>query len=229
MKISPAKIGKFDAKTCFICGKYLLNNTPGDLAYLPLHTGQTSKAKPDMYFLFGCPNCGKIAHKKCWFKHGEKKKKKGWFGGSEWQLVCPSCTQPLSPKRDKIRSWKKGYQIPGHPDEELIELHVREVMTWKAGSVFGKISKAIDSFFVAVGLRSLSSKETSSIDRAAAKIGKTIQDVAKDVFRLEIPVEERSKLTELKCQNCGAALPLPEPYEEAVVCAHCGTAHLLPT
>jgi hypothetical protein len=24
-------------------------------------------------------------------------------------------------------------------------------------------------------------------------------------------------------------LPLPEPYEEAVVCAHCGTAHLLPT
>ena len=231
MKVPSTKIGKFDGKICFICGVYLLNNSNGDLAYLPVHTGRSVKAKPDKYFLFQCPNCEKIAHKRCWYDHGEKKIRKGWFGASERQLVCPSCNQPLSAKRKDLPKWNKGYQIPGHPDDELIELHTKEVLGWKAGSLFGKIGKAIDSFFVSVGLGSLSDSETSSIAKAASKIGKTIQDVAKKVFKLEIPLEERTimDLTALECQHCGAPLPKPEIYDEAVVCRHCGTAHLLPT
>jgi hypothetical protein len=102
-------------------------------------------------------------------------------------------------------------------------------MAWKAGSLFGKIGRAIDNFFKAVGIGSLSDSETNAVAQAAAKIGKTLRDVAQQVFRLDIPAEERSEIKELKCQNCSAPLPLPEPYEEAVVCSHCGTAHLLPT
>ncbi len=227
MKVSPNRIGAFDGKTCFICGRYLLNNTPADLAYLPVHTGRSVKAKPDKYYLFQCPNCKMIGHKRCWYKHGEKKSRKGFFG-SEWQLICPSCGQVLSKKRDDRVDWRKGYQIPGHPDNELIELHTSDVLAWKAGSLFSKIGKAINNFFIAVGLGSLTADETSAVAVAANRIGKTIHDVAEKVFKLEIPEGQRADLTALKCQNCSAPLPLPDPWVEAVVCEHCGTAHLLP-
>jgi hypothetical protein len=230
LKIPVSKLSQFDGKTCFICGKYLLNNTPNDLAYLVLPTGKTMKAKPDKYFLFTCPNCDKIGHKRCWYNVGEQKHKRGWlFGKTEWKLQCPGCGQQLSATRDKRVDWKRGYQIPGHPDDTLMELHTPEVLTWKAGSIFGKIGKAIDNFFKVVGLGSLSESETSAVAVAAAKIGKTIRDIAQKVFRLEVPPEGRAEIEELKCQNCGAPLPLPEPHEEAVVCKHCNTAHLLPT
>jgi hypothetical protein len=229
LRVPVNKMGKYDGKTCFICGKYLLNNTPNDLAYLLLPAGRVEKAKPDKYYLFSCPNCGKVAHKRCWYDTGEMKIKKGWFRKPEWKLGCPSCGQQLSSTRSDRTDWKRGYQIPGHPDDELTELHVSDVLSWKAGSIFGRIGRAIDNFFKAVGLGSLSDSETDAVAKAAGKIGKTIRDVAQQVFRLDIPVEQRSDIKELKCQNCGAPLPLPEPYEEAVVCAHCGTAHLLPT
>ena len=226
MRITPEKMNKLDGRTCFICGKYLLNYTSDDLAYLKVYTGGTSKIKPDTYYLFSCPNCNKLAHKRCWYTVGERKKRKGFFG-KEWQLFCPSCGHVLSAPRPERTDWKRGYEIPGHPDTELLELQVPEVMSWKAGSVFGKIGRAIDNFFQAVGLGSLSDPERSSIGKAAQRIGKTIQDVAEKVFKLNIPAEQRSKIRDLKCQNCGAPLPLPGEFEDAVVCAHCGTAHLL--
>jgi predicted RNA-binding Zn-ribbon protein involved in translation (DUF1610 family) len=229
LRVPTDKMAKFDGKTCFMCGKYLLNNATGDLAYLQIPAGKVQQAKPEKHFLFSCPNCDKVAHKRCWYETGEIKIKKGWFGKKEWRLGCPSCGQQLSATRSERTDWKRGYQIPGHPDDELIELHVSDVMAWKAGSIFGKIGRAIDNFFKAVGLGSLSDSETNSIAQAAERIGKTLRDVAQQVFRLDIPPEKRSEIKELKCQNCSAPLPLPEPYEEAVVCSHCGTAHLLPT
>ena len=226
MRITPDKMNKLDGRTCFICGKYLLNNTPDDLTYLKVHTGGTMKVKPDTYHLFQCPNCNKLAHKRCWYNVGERKKRKGFFG-KEWQLICPGCGHILSSTRSERTDWKHGYEVPGHPDTDLLELQVPEVMSWKAGSVFGKIGRAINNFFQAVGLGSLTDPERSSVGRAAEKIGKTIHDVAEQVFRLNIPSEKRSEIRDLKCQNCGAPLPLPVEFEDAVVCAHCGTAHLL--
>ena len=219
-------MNKLDGRICFICGKYLLNQTENDLAYMRVHTGGSMKSKPDKYYLFACPNCNKIAHKRCWYNVGEKKSRKGWFG-KEWQLRCPDCGHVLSEKRDDRVDWKKGYQIPGHPDEELLELHKADIMAWKAGSLFGRIGRALDTFFQSVGLGSLSDPERSAVARAAAKIGKTIQDVAEQVFKLNIPREQRSELKELRCQNCDAPLPLPGEFDDAVVCEHCGTAHLL--
>ena len=64
MRITPDKMNKLDGKVCFICGRYLLNWSSKDLAYLKVHTETKTKAKPDMYHLFACPNCGKIAHKR---------------------------------------------------------------------------------------------------------------------------------------------------------------------
>ncbi|MFW9799563.1 MAG: hypothetical protein ACFFD9_03955 [Candidatus Thorarchaeota archaeon] len=229
MRIPVEKMSKYDGVTCFLCGRYVLNNNSKDLAYLQLPTGKGQKAKPDKFFLFACPNCGKIAHKRCWHDVGDQEIKKGWFRKSEWKLACPSCGEQLSETRNEKTPWKRGYQIPGHPDDELTELHVGEVMAWKAGSIFGRIGMAIDNFFKAVGLGSLNDTETNSVAAAAAKIGKTFRDVAQQVFRLDIPPEKRAEIKELKCQNCGAALPVPAPSEEAIVCAHCGTAHLLPT
>lgn len=226
MRITPDKMNKLDGRMCFICGKYLLNNSPDDLAYLKIHTGGTSKVKPDTYYLFSCPNCEKIAHKRCWYNVGERKKRKGFFG-KEWQLICPSCGYVLSSTRSERTDWNHGYEIPGHPDSELLELQVPAVVSWKAGSVFGKLGKVIDDFFKAVGLGSLTDPERSSVGQAAQKVGKTIQDVAERVFKLNIPEERRSEIRDLKCQNCGAPLPLPGEFEDAVVCAHCGTAHLL--
>ena len=226
LRITPGKMNKLDGRTCFICGKYLLNNSSNDLAYFKVHTGRSVKAKPDMYHLFSCPNCQSVAHKRCWYNVGERKIRKGFFG-KEWQLFCPNCGHTLSQKRPDRTDWKRGYEIPGHPDTELLELHVSDVMAWKAGSVFGKIGRAIENFFQAVGLGSLSDPERSSIARAAQKIGKSIQDVAERVFKLNIPLERRSELRDLKCQNCAAPLPLPGEFDDAVVCAHCGTAHLL--
>ena len=229
MRLAVDKMDSLDAKTCFICGNYLLNNTPSDLAYVPVHTGRAVRAKPDKYFLFTCPNCSKTGHKRCWYNVGENKIKKGWFKKPEWQLSCPSCGFVISPKRIDRVDWKQGYQIWDHPDEELIELHTGDVLTWKAGSVFSKIGKAINDFFRAVGIGSLSESETNAIAAAAGKVGKTIQEIAENVFKLEIPAERRSEITELKCQNCAAPLPLPGLAEEAIVCRHCGTGHLLPT
>lgn len=226
MRITPAKMNKLDGRICFICGKYLLNNSSDDLAYIKIHTGGTMKVKPDTYYLFSCPNCNKIAHKRCWYNVGERKKRKGFFG-KEWQMICPDCGHTLSSTRTERQDWKRGYEIPGHPDSELLELQVPEVLSYKAGSVFGKIGRAIDNFFQAVGLGSLSDPERSSIASAAQRIGKTIQDVAERVFKLDIPAGQRSEIRDLKCQNCGAPLPLPREFEDAVVCAHCGTAHLL--
>lgn len=226
LKLTTEKMNKLDGRTCFICGKYLLNNNSNDLAYLKMHTGQKVRAKPDMYHLFSCPNCQSLAHKRCWYNVGERKMRKGFFG-KEWQLFCPSCGLALSQKRPQRTDWNRGYEIPDNPDSELLELHVSDVMAWKAGSVFGKIGRAIGNFFQAVGLGSLSNPERSSITKAAQKIGKTIQDVAERVFKLNIPPEKRSELRDLKCQNCAAPLPLPGEFDDAVVCAHCGTAHLL--
>ena len=181
-----------------------------------------------MYYLFSCPNCGKVAHKRCWYNHGEVKKRNGWFGKKEWRLVCPNCEQQISSKRFQRVDWKKGYQIPGYPDSELPELYTADVLAWKTGSIFGKIGQAVDGFFKSIGLGSLTDSETGAITKAAKKIGKAFRDVAERVFKLEIPVEKRREITALTCQNCGAPLPMPEPYEEAVVCENCGTAHLLP-
>ena len=230
LKVSPDKIGNFDGRSCFICGLPLLKYRDKDIAYHKTHTGKAQVAKPKRYFLFACPNCSKVAHKRCWFEYGDKAEKKGFFG-KEYILKCPNCGQALSQPRERREKWKLGYQIPGHPDEELIEIHIEDISRWKkgqsVGSFIGKIGQAFEAFFKAVGLGTLTDSETSAIARAAAKIGKGIQDVAEKVFKLDIPPEDRDKITELKCQNCGAPLPLPEFYEEAVVCAHCGTAHLL--
>jgi len=110
-----------------------------------------------------------VGHKRCWYDVGEKKHKHGWFGKKEWRLICPSCGQQLSSTRTERIDWRKGYQLPGHPDDELLELHTADVLTWKAGSIFGKIGKAIDNFFRAVGLGSLNESETNAITAAAAK------------------------------------------------------------
>jgi hypothetical protein len=226
LRLTIEKMNKLDGRTCFICGRYLLNYTSDDLAYLKVFSGRGEKVKPDQYHLFSCPNCENMAHKRCWYNVGERKTRKGFFG-KEWQMICPKCGHILSAKRDERVDWKRGYEIPGHSDSELPELHVSDVMSWKAGSVFGRIGKAIDNFFQAVGLGSLSNPERSSIAQAAQKIGKSIQDVAERVFKLNIPKEKIAELRNLKCQNCGAPLPLPGEFNDAVVCAHCGTAHLL--
>ncbi|MFW9920326.1 MAG: hypothetical protein ACFFED_12055 [Candidatus Thorarchaeota archaeon] len=232
MKLTADKMDKFKDRPCFICGKDLLTNTMADLAYVPNAVGQSLKHKPERYFLFPCPNCSKVAHKRCWYNHGEKTHKKGFFS-KEYRLECPGCGQILSPKRDKKINWQKGYEIPGHPDNELIEVHLAAVRDWRRGRSIGdfisRVGQAIETFFKAVGLGSLTDRETSAVARAAEKIGKGISDVAEKVFRLDISPEERSEIKELKCQNCGAPLPLPEYWEEAVVCSHCRTAHLLPT
>jgi hypothetical protein len=219
-------MNKLDGKTCFICGKFLLNSTEDDMAYLPVHTGKSMRARPDRYYLFTCPNCQSTGHKRCWYNVGERKSRKGWFG-KEWQMICPNCGHVLSEKREDRVDWRKGYQIPGHPDDDLLELHKQDVVAWKAGSLFRSIGRAVDGFFKSVGLGSLNAPEQSAVSRAAARIGKSLQDVAQKVFKLDMSKEEREKITELKCQNCGAPLPLPDQFAEAVVCAHCGTAHLL--
>ena len=226
MRLTSEKLNKLDGRTCFICGKYLLNYTAKDMAYMKVYSGKGSKIRPDMYHLFTCPNCENIAHKRCWYDVADRKSRKGFFG-KEWQMFCPKCGHTISPKRSERIEWKRGFDIPGHPDSELLELHVPDVITWKAGSVFGKIGKALNNFFRAVGLGTLSDPERSSIASAAQKIGKTIQDVAEQVFKLDLPKEKLSELRELKCQNCAAPLPLPGEFDEAVVCVHCGTAHLL--
>jgi hypothetical protein len=228
LRVPIEKFGKYENEVCFICGRPLLDYTGKDIAYLPTHTGIKTKAKPSKYFLFECPSCHKIGHKRCWYDYGEKKVKAGFFK-REWQLFCPSCGVQISPRRDERKDWKEGYQIYGYDDDKLIEIHVSDIKSWKSGSFFRRIGEVITNFFKAVGLGSLTDNETNAIARAAQKVGKTIHDVAEKVFKLDIDPEKRSEMKELKCQNCGAPLPLPEPYEEAVVCAHCGTAHLLPT
>ncbi len=227
MRIMPEKMNKLDGRTCFICGNYLLNNSEGDLAYLKVHSGSTMKAKPNMYHLFACPHCNKIAHKRCWYDRGERKIKKGWFSKSEYILTCLSCGTDISAKKPERVDWKRGYEIPGHPDSEILELHVSDVMTWKAGSVFSKIGRAINDFFKAVGLGSLTDPERGAVASAANNVGKTIQDVAEQVFKIDLTPKQRAELKELRCQNCDAPLPLPGEFDNAIVCAHCGTAHLL--
>lgn len=220
-------MNNLNGKTCFICGRYLLNNSLDDLAYLEVHTRAPAKAKPDKYFLFTCPSCGKTAHKRCWYDTGEKKSKKGIFAKTEWQAECPSCHQILSPPRERT-DWKLGYQIPGHTDAELIELQVPDVLSWKASRAVGMIGNAIDNLFKSIGLGSLTGAQRNAIAHAASKIGKTFGFVTSAVT-LDATPEQRREMKALKCHNCGAPLPLPELAESAVVCVHCGTAHLLPT
>ncbi|MDF1540922.1 MAG: hypothetical protein P1Q69_18645 [Candidatus Thorarchaeota archaeon] len=233
MKLTPDKMDKFKDKTCFMCGKKLLDYTPADLAYVPNVAGKSIKATPTKYYLFPCPECNQVAHKRCWYKHGEKKHKKGFFSTPDFRLECPSCARALSQKREGLVDWRNGYQIPGHPDDTLIEVQIADVISWKRGRSIGSflnmVGDALNTFFQAVGLGSLTDTETSAVAKAAQKIGKGINDVAEKVFKLDITPEDRKNLTELKCQNCDAPLPLPEYYVEAVVCDHCGTAHLLPT
>ncbi len=227
MRVSIERMKDFDGKTCFICGEFLLNNRRKDLAYHEVHTGRSRLMKPERYHLFACPNCGKIAHKRCWYDVGLQKVKKNFFMTAGWRLVCPSCGFEVAPLTKERKPWNMGYQIPGHPDEELIELWTGDVLAWKAGSLFGKVGKTINNFFRAVGLGSLTDPERSSVARAAEKVGRTLSTIAKQIFKLDIPEEERSEIKALTCQNCGAPLPLPGPGESAVVCEHCGTAHLL--
>ncbi len=227
MRLSIEELDKLDGKTCFICGNYLLNYLNRDLAYQRVYSGKVVKMVPQRYFLFTCPNCGKTAHKRCWYDYAEVKVRGGLFRKKKWKLICPSCRTELSDEHDLI-DWKRGYQIPGHPDDELPELLIQDVLAWKAGAAIGKIRMGITNFFVAVGFSSLTDPERSAIAQAAQRIGKTIQQVAERVFRLNLSGTDRSELKELKCQNCGAPLPLPESGVTAVVCEHCGTAHLLP-
>ena len=194
MRVGASGLAAYDGVVCFICGRYILNNRTRDLAYLHLPTGKSTKARPDKYYLFECPNCHKIAHKRCWYDVGERKEKKGWFGKTTWRLVCPSCGTEIAPARDTRTDWKHGYQIPGHPDEELPELVVNEVLAWKAGSVLGKVGQSIGTFFTAVGLGSLTDPEKSAIARAAIKVGRTLQDIAERVFRLSLPAESHVEI-----------------------------------
>lgn len=227
LRIMPDKMNKLDGRVCFICGKYLLNYTEKDLSYLQIHSGSKTKARPDQYHLFACTSCNNIAHMRCWYDVGERKVKKGWFGKGEYILTCPSCGTALSSKRPDRIEWDRGYRIPGSPEADILELQIKDVVAWKAGSVFGKIGRAIDGFFKAVGLGSLTNPERNAIARAAANVGKSIQDVAEKVFKIKLTPTQRAELKELRCQNCDAPLPLPKEFEDAVVCAHCGTAHLL--
>ena len=52
-------------------------------------------------------------------------------------------------------------------------------------------------------------------------------DFVYSVAKIKLTPQQRSELKELRCQNCDAPLPLPGEFDDAVVCAHCGTAHLL--
>jgi predicted RNA-binding Zn-ribbon protein involved in translation (DUF1610 family) len=217
-----------DGKTCFICGRYLLNNSLKDLAYMEVHTGSSAKAKPDKYFLFTCPSCGKTAHKRCWYDVGERRSKDGLFGKTLWRFECPSCHQVLSPTRTGRPDWKLGYQIPGHGDAELIELLTSDVLSWKASRAVGVIGKAIDGLFSSIGLGALTSAQRNAVSQAANRIGKSFGFVTSAVAFDATP-QQRRELRELRCHNCGAPLPLPGLAESAVVCPHCGTAHLLPT
>ncbi|MHA1484351.1 MAG: hypothetical protein ACTSPR_03415, partial [Candidatus Thorarchaeota archaeon] len=71
-------------------------------------------------------------------------------------------------------------------------------------------------------------RETSAIATAAERVGMTISQIGKQIFKVEATPAQRQGMEELKCQNCGAPLPVPDQFVEAVVCSHCGTAHSLP-
>ena len=227
MRISVEKMKHLEGKNCAICGKPLLKYNSDFLAYLPLPTGKSVKAKPERYHLFQCPNCEKIAHKRCWYRHGDKKVKTGMFS-SAYQLKCPNCEQVLSGKRDKRRSWMKGYQIPDYPDEKLIEIFLSDIKSFQGGSFLDKIGSTIGGVFKAIGAAALNERETSAISRAAEAVGMTISQIGKQIFKVDVTPAQRQGMEELKCQNCGAPLPMPDQFAEAAVCAHCGTAHLLP-
>ncbi len=227
MKYDVERLRELDGKVCFICGRYLLNYRNADLEYAEVHTGRPVRLRPERYHLFTCPSCGKTAHKRCWYNVGEKKVKKGLFRTQGWRLVCPSCGHEIAGLRKERTDWRHGYQIPGHPDSELPELYVSDVLAYKAAALVGKVGKTIDGFFKAVGLAALTDPERSAIAAAAARVGKTLADIADRVFRLTVPPTEKHELTALRCQNCGAPLPVPEEGQKAIVCAHCGTAHLL--
>ena len=227
MRFSVEKMKNLDGKNCAICGKALLKYNSDFLAYLPLPTGKSVKAKPERYHLFQCPNCEKIAHKKCWYRHGDVKVKTGIFS-SAYQLKCPNCEQILSGKRDKRRTWMKGYQIPGYPDEDLIEIFLSDIKSFQGGSFLDKIGSTIGGIFKAIGIAALNDRETSAIATAAERVGMTISQIGKQIFKVDATPAQRQGMEELKCQNCGAPLPVPDQFVEAVVCAHCGTAHLLP-
>jgi len=228
LRVTVDKMGKLDGQLCFICGRYLLNSGEGDLAYAEIIMGGPQKAKPERYHLFACPGCGKMAHKRCWYNVADKPLRGGLFSGPKgWEMKCPSCGHMISGLTKERKDWRRGYQIPDHPDSELPELYLADTQSYKAGSFFGKIGSTIGDFFKAVGLAGLSANEKSSISAAAERVGRTLQNISSQVFRLNVTPAQRAELKELKCQHCGAALPLPGQFDEAIVCQHCGTAHLL--
>ncbi|MEM4735847.1 MAG: hypothetical protein QXS20_09055 [Candidatus Thorarchaeota archaeon] len=223
-------MNRLDGQTCFICGKYLLNYTPGDLAYEQIVLGGPRKAKPERYHLFQCPGCGRIGHKRCWYEHADKPVGAGLFRGPKgFEMKCPICGHLIAPLRKDKTDWRKGYEIPGHPDSELLELYIADVSQYKASSFIGKIGAAIGGFVkaVSVGFSSLTPAERSSIQAAADRSGQSMSDVQDRVFRLNISPQERTQLRELKCQHCGARLPTPGQFDDAIICEHCNTAHLL--
>ncbi|NWF95992.1 MAG: hypothetical protein HXY34_07590 [Candidatus Thorarchaeota archaeon] len=235
MRVTTDKMRHLDGQQCFICGRYLLNNTMDDLAYVEIVVGGPRRAKPDRYHLFQCPNCGKIGHKRCWYNHAEKKVGGGIFSAPKgWEMKCPSCGHLIVPLRKEKKDWARAYQIPGHPDEELLEIWVQDVHSYKSGSIIGKIGSviggvgaAIGGVLRAVGLASLTPSEKTAVSDAAQRAGKTWSEIAQQVFRLNIPPEQRSQIRDLRCQHCNAPLNPPGQFDTAIVCEHCGTAHLL--
>ncbi len=228
MKVPLEMLAQYDQQTCFICGRYLLNWGYKDISWQRLPTGKSHKKRPERYALFACPNCGRLAHKRCWYDHADRPEKRGLFRKGPWKMVCPSCGVQIGPERDERTPWDKGYEIPGHPDDTIPELYTSDVRSYRAGAWVRRVKESVLGFFRAVGLNTLNEEEMDAVSRAAARIGKTMSDIAGRVIRLDENGKKRDELLELRCVNCGAPLPLPEKGETATVCEHCGTAYLLP-
>lgn len=230
MRITLDKMNRLDGQVCFICGRFLLNYEEGDIAYMEIVVGGATKAKPERYHLFECPSCGKMGHKRCWYEHAQKQVGGGIFRASKgWQMNCPSCGHPVVSLTTDRKDWKRGYQIPGHPDSDIPEIYLSDVTEYKAGAFLGKIGAAIGGIMkaVAVGISNLTNAERNLVAAAAKKIGQPMSSISDEVIRLNIPADQRSQLKELRCQHCGANLPLPGKFDDAVICGHCNTAHLL--
>ncbi len=228
MRIGVDKLNRLEGQHCFICGKPLLSHRIDDLAYIPVIKGGSVKAKPERYYLFQCPSCNKIGHKRCWYDVADRPVGGGIiFGPKGREMKCPACGYLIAPLRKEWVEWIRGYQIPGHPDEELFEIWVGDVNSYKAGAFISKIGAAIGGLFRAVKLGSLTASEKSAVSEAAQRVGKSFSDLSQQVFRLDVSQQDRQALRDLRCMHCSAPLPSPGQFDDAIVCQHCGTAHLL--
>ncbi|MHA2193844.1 MAG: hypothetical protein ACXAAR_10510 [Candidatus Thorarchaeota archaeon] len=93
MRVPVDKMAKFDGKTCFICGKYLLNNTSGDLAYLQLRRlsqTSTSYSLVQIVTRLLTSGAGMILEKSKSRKAGLGKRNGDW----DVLVVVNSCQQP---------------------------------------------------------------------------------------------------------------------------------------